>query len=191
MRDKGVHIIASVPIFHPGSAPAFYKLTDMTCGTYAVESKVAVRADGEESASYSEQLLFILGMTSHHSLPDITSFTPSTKWLLRGRFSQGTLAISKRIFHDRLLALLGEVNALTTLVPDSSAKDMKKGLVRRWAEHRDYHGRSTEWRPDGSSETKFEWEFDHKLHLQQSGTQLSAYRDYEIECTLLPQLVIR
>ncbi|EJF63361.1 hypothetical protein DICSQDRAFT_179338 [Dichomitus squalens LYAD-421 SS1] len=185
--EKGIHIVSSVPIFESGGAPAFYKLTDMTCCTYAVQSKASVRADGEDATSYSEQLLFILGMTGHRSLPDITSFTPSTKWLLRGRFSQGTLAISRRVFHDRLHSLLAQVNALTTLVPDASATDMRKGLVRRWAEHQHYRDRSTEWRPvngpEASFTTKFEWEFDHKMHLQQSGTQLSAHRDYEIECS--------
>ncbi|TBU53639.1 hypothetical protein BD310DRAFT_980934 [Dichomitus squalens] len=181
--EKSVHIIASIPIFKPGSSSTFYKLTDITCRTYAVESK---RADEGDSASYSEQLLFILGMTGYRSLPDITRFIPSTQWLLRGRFSHGTLAISKSTFRERLHALLGNINALTTLVHNSSASYMIKDVVQRWADHPDYRKKPSEWMPvngtDSRAATKFAWHFENEMHLKQ-GTQLITHRNYEIECS--------
>ncbi|PIL22599.1 hypothetical protein GSI_15288 [Ganoderma sinense ZZ0214-1] len=151
----GVHILASVPIYH--AAGGFNRLTDMKYRTFATETIVSGGFNQEESITRSEQILFVLGMVGGNPLPadPFRSFKPSASWLVYGHFSYGTLAISRSAFHDRLLALLARVNALTTLEPVTQ-KD--EGNVHKDGAQRDgvqaEKGRRETARTDGAQRDK-------------------------------------
>lgn len=169
----GVHILASVPIYH--AAGGFNRLTDMKYRTFTAETTVPGGYAQEESITRSEQILFVLGMVGGNPLPPdpFRSFKPSASWLIHGHFSHGTLAISRSAFHTRLLALLARVNALTTLEPishkdedkphwqrvdvlrdDAQRKTVQNDnakasgdLVQRWIDHPERKRQLCQWTP--------------------------------------------
>ncbi|KAI1790120.1 hypothetical protein LXA43DRAFT_521299 [Ganoderma leucocontextum] len=185
----GMHILASVPLYSYTAAAAFHRLTSMAFRTFTADTAVAGGFTQEESTTRSEQILFVLGMVGGNPLPPVSFFKPSTSWLVRGRFSHGTLAISRHAFHSRLLALLARVNALTTLEP-VSRKDHAKAsadIVQQWAKHPERKREPCEWTPVDADEDmhsdRFEWRWFHERRVQEQGSRSSMRREYLIRCT--------
>ena len=186
---RDAHIIATIPIYHPEARPAFYRFTDMTYRTYTVETELATLTEDEDTVKRSDQILFVLGMTSNHPLPPISTFSPSKRWILRGRFSHGLFAISRSTFLSRLHSLLARVNAVTTLVsvsPSSRAK-ARGNVVQLWDKHPDRKKEPCTWRPvsgkDDASATEFEWKYSQDWRLQEEGTLANMNRALAIHCT--------
>ena len=179
---RGAHIIATIPVYHSEARHAFYRFTDMTFRTYTVETELATLTEDEDTVKRSDQILFVLGMTANRPLPPVSTFTPSKRWILRGRFSHGLFAISRNTFLTRLHSLLARVNAVTTLVsvsPSSRAK-ARGSVVQLWDKHPDRKKEPCTWRAvsgkDDASATEFEWKYSQDWRLQEEGTLANMNR---------------
>ena len=187
MKD-GLHIIASIPVYkYSELSPSFYKFTKINFVTYSAESSTAY-----EVSSRAEPIVFVLGITGNPDTEAVNPglFIPSPRWVAPSSsgFSHGTLAISKRVFHKRLFALLSRVNALTTLVPVSSSFNVQadESLVQQWAYHETFKMRSSDWKPVGGDEgmdtARYEWRYSREWHLHEEGTHLKK-GEYLVSCT--------
>ncbi|TBU62382.1 hypothetical protein BD310DRAFT_989173 [Dichomitus squalens] len=188
--ERGAHIVATIPIYHPEARASFYRFTDMTFRTYSVETELATLTEEEDTVKRSDQILFVLGMTGNRPLPPVSTFTPSKRWILRGRFSHGLFAISRNTFLTRLHALLARVNAVTTLVSVSSssrAKNRRGHVVQLWDKHPERKREPCTWKAiggkDDASATEFEWKYSQDWRLQEEGTLANMNRALAIHCT--------
>ena len=181
--QEKLHILATVPIYSVDHSVSFYKLSSMAYITYDPEAGDFGAAHTESRA---EQMLFVMGMTGRHALPNIESFIPSTRWIVHGssNFSHGTFAVSSQAFTSRLYTLLAEVNKLTTLVPVSpSAKtDPNADMVQQWATHPDFRDQTCEWSPVGLDSDRYEWKYSRDWSLREQGTKVSMKGEYSISC---------
>ncbi len=193
LMTHGAHIVASVPIYKPTAAPAFYRLTSMAFRTYTETSVSNGGADAE--LSRPEQILFVLGMTANGAPPRATTFKPSARWVVHARagFSHGTFAISRNTFHLRLHSLLARVNALTTLVPVSPSYDGMAGgrdIVQQWAKHKDFSRQPCDWKAvdsdDNLTADKFEWQYTREWNMSEEGTRLAVRGNYFVSCESKP-----
>ncbi|KAM5535089.1 hypothetical protein V8D89_011317 [Ganoderma adspersum] len=182
--------------------------------TFTAETTVPGGYAQEESITRSEQILFVLGMVGGNPLPPdpCRSFKPSASWLIHGHFSHGTLAISRRAFHNRLLALLARVNALTTLEPvsqkdegnpqrvdaprDDAQRETVKNdnakasedIVQRWIDHPERKRQLCKWTPvnvadEAMNLDSFEWRSSHDRSVKEEGSLSSMKREYRVLCT--------
>ena len=191
MVEHGMHIVATVPVYKhtPPQSSSFYKFTSMDFVTSAFD-EVTIAAESEgETTTRVEQILFVLGMTGEKVPPHRSAFKPSPRWIAHAStgFSHGTFAISRFIFRDRLFALLGRVNALTTLVPVSPSYNMQTGekVVQQWALHPDFKDQECKWRliqaRDGLDAQTHEWKYSREWRVQEEGTLLRK-GGYQVRC---------
>ena len=189
LLQHGMHILATVPVYrYSPTSPSFYKFTSMSFVTSSFDA-VTMISESDQTAIHTEQILFILGMTGDTTLPSKSTFRPSPRWIAHSGagFSHGTFAVAKSIFHRRLFALLGRINALTTLVPVSPSYNTQgdENVVRQWAFHPDFRGRECQWKPvdaeDNLNAQTYEWKYSRDWRLQEEGT-LMRNREYLILC---------
>ncbi|CDO76097.1 hypothetical protein BN946_scf184649.g23 [Trametes cinnabarina] len=172
IRKEGLNVIFSIPVFK--ASPSSYALTSMLFHVY---SKVEVtRYNWTHIPAGMEPVIVILGTTGSRPLP-ADHLEYSTGWVVQANrgFSHGTIGISRRAFiEERLLRLLSNVNALTTLIPIMI--DPLKGFhgvsLKKWAEHEQRKDRPSNWRlipSDGSGYLKYLWEHCEEWRYKLSG----------------------
>ncbi|KAI0667589.1 hypothetical protein C8Q78DRAFT_981541 [Trametes maxima] len=173
-RD-GLNVISSVPVWKSGTSLPSYALTSVGFHVY---SRIDVtRYNWTHVTAGMEPIIVIVGTTGYRPLPSrILEF--STGWIVNanGAFSHGTLSISKRVFiEERLLYLLANVNALTTMIPVMiDPLQGSHGLtLKRWADHDLRKDRPSKWvrlPSDGEGCLKYLWEHSEEWRYKLSGS---------------------
>ncbi|KAI8986088.1 hypothetical protein BD414DRAFT_416881 [Trametes punicea] len=175
LHKEGLNVISTVPVWKPGqSSLPSYALTSVAFHVY---SKVEVtRYNWVQVPVGMEPAVVILGTTGSRPLPS-DHLAYSANWVVHAHkgFSHGTISIAHRVFiQERLLKLLANINALTTLIP--VMLDPLMGFhgvsLKKWAEHDQRKDRQSNWRllpSEGTGYLKYLWE-----HLEEWRYKLSG-----------------
>ena len=197
LLESEVHLLASVPIYNETTVTGFGRLTDMWYRTFAAEvTEGGFTSEG--SRARLEQILFVLGAVGGNRLPPLRSFKPSTSWLVHGVSSHGVLALSRQAFRNRLLPLLANINALTTLIPippEDIESRPSKHSVQQWAKHPGFKSKVCKWGSatvdEDMNSNNCQWVWSDARPLQAHGTLSSMEQDYLIFCEYISFLVSR
>lgn len=117
LMASGYHVLHTIPVWKKGSELPLYALTDLLFHVYC-ETEVTRQTFTSQSRS-KEPVMMIMGMTGNRPLPAV-NLKLSANWIARaGRLCQfGTVCVSADILlKSRLLRLLSDVNAITTMIP--------------------------------------------------------------------------
>ncbi|KAI0632188.1 hypothetical protein C8Q77DRAFT_1158853 [Trametes polyzona] len=186
-RD-GLNIITSIPVWRPGhrSLPS-YALTDVTFHVY---SKVEItRHNWTQVVPGQEPIIVVLGTTGSRPLP-APQLDFSTGWIVHANrsFSHGTIGIARRVFiEERLLSLLSNVNAYTTMIP--VLLDPSQGFhglsLKKWAEHDQRKDRPSKWElqpSEGEGCLKYLWEHSEEWRYKLRGNSNMMSTTQGISC---------
>ncbi|KAI0826876.1 hypothetical protein BC628DRAFT_226056 [Trametes gibbosa] len=186
LSKEGMNVISSLPVWKTGNSLPSYALTSVAFHVY---SRVEVaRYNWAHVAAGMEPIIVVLGTTSFRPLP-ATHLEFSTGWIVQANrgFSHGTLSIARRVFiEERLLALLSNVNAQTTLIP--LMVDPLLGFhgvrLKKWAEHEQRKDRSSKWQLQPSEEgcLKYIWEHCEEWRYKTEGSGDMMNATHGISC---------
>ncbi|KAL7279892.1 hypothetical protein ACG7TL_006301 [Trametes sanguinea] len=174
VSKEGLNVISSVPVFKPGPSLPSYALTSVAFQVYCKYE--VTRYNWAHVPTGMEPIIVVLGTTGSRPLP-AGRLEYSTNWIVQAQqhFSHGTISIARRVFiEERLLHLLSNVNALTTLIP--IMLDPLKGFygvsLKKWAEHEQRKDRASKWQPVNSKDPgylRYLWEHCEEWHYSLSG----------------------
>ncbi|KAH9854755.1 hypothetical protein C2E23DRAFT_726184 [Lenzites betulinus] len=183
---EGMSVISSVPVWKTGNSLPSYALTSVAFHVY---TRVEVaRHNWAHVPAGMEPIVVVLGMTGFRPLP-AAQLEFSTCWIVQANrgFSHGTLSIARRVFiEERLLALLSNVNALTTLIP--LMVDPLLGFhgvrLKKWAEHEQRKDRPSKWQLQQSEEgcLKYIWEHCEEWRYKTEGSGDMMNATHGISC---------
>ncbi|KAI0356431.1 hypothetical protein OH77DRAFT_1400405 [Trametes cingulata] len=170
----GLNVIASIPVWKAGKSLPSYALTSVAFHIY---SKVEItRHNWTHVTAGMEPIIIVVGTTGYRPLPS-TQLEFSTGWIVHANtgFSHGTIGIARRVFiEERLLTLLANVNANTTMIPvllDPSL-GFRGVSIKKWAEHDQRKDKPSRWElqpSDGEGCLKYLWEHCEEWRYQLSG----------------------
>ncbi|KAI0826877.1 hypothetical protein BC628DRAFT_226366 [Trametes gibbosa] len=197
-RD-GLNVITSIPIwkldFVANRSLPSYALTNVTFHIY---SKVEVtRHNWTQVTPGQEPIIVVLGTTGSRPLPS-AQLEFSTGWIVHANrgFSHGTIGIAKRVFiEERLLSLLANVNALTTMIPVliDPSQGFRGLTLKKWAEHDQRKDRPSKWElqpSEGEGCLKYLWEHCEEWRYQLRGNSNMMSSTQGISCAPRCQTVI-
>ncbi|KAI9058443.1 hypothetical protein FKP32DRAFT_1582073 [Trametes sanguinea] len=174
LSKEGLNVISSIPVFKPGPSLPSYALTSATFQVYCKYE--VTRYNWAQVPTGMEPIIVVLGTTGSRPLPT-NRLEYSTHWIIQAQrgFSHGTISIARRVFiEERLLHLLSNVNAITTLIP--IMVDPLKGFygvsLKRWAEHEQRKDLASKWQPVTFKDPgylKYLWEHCEEWHYSLSG----------------------
>ncbi|KAI0372239.1 hypothetical protein BV20DRAFT_1015644 [Pilatotrama ljubarskyi] len=160
---EGLNLVSSIPIWKAGKSLPSYALTSVAFHVY---SKVEItRHNWTHVAAGMEPIIVVVGTTGYRTLPS-SQLDFSTGWIVHANrgFSHGTISIARRVFiEERLLTLLSNVNANTTMIPVLLDPSLGfRGLtLKKWAEHDQRKDKPSKWElqpSDGQGCLKYLWE---------------------------------
>ncbi|KAH9891709.1 hypothetical protein C8Q73DRAFT_782384 [Cubamyces lactineus] len=170
----GLNVVFTVPVWQSGASLPSYALTDVTFHVY---SRVEVtRYNWAQVSANMEPIVVVLGTTGGKPLPS-QRLEFSTNWIVQANkgFSHGTISIAQRVFiEQRLLQLLANVNAQTTLIPVlfNPLLGFHGVNMKRWAEHDQRKDRPSKWRlvpSEGADCLRYLWEHCEEWQYKLSG----------------------
>lgn len=193
LMSAGYHVLHTTPMWRgPGSPP--YAVTDLKLHLH---SEVEVtRQTVKNQVHGTEPVIILLGMVDHRPTP-ITKVDFPANWIARAsRLSQsGTICVSRDIFlHFRVLSLLAEVNASTTMIPEfTGVRGDKWGLqLTTWAEstHRKHQPTPFTVDPSDAKEgfLQYQWKHHERWIHELLGAQQRTKQSYTVSC--MPQLAL-
>ncbi|KAI0632190.1 hypothetical protein C8Q77DRAFT_1158854 [Trametes polyzona] len=181
LSSEGLNVVCSVPVWKSGTSLPSYALTS---ASFHVYSRFDVgRHNWAHVPPGQEPIVVVIGTTGYRALPR-PRLEFSTGWVVHANrgFSHGTLSIARRVFiEERLLGLLSDVNARTTLIPNMV--DPLLGFhgvtLLKWAEHEQRRDRPSKWElqpSTGDGCLKYMWEHceEWRYKVQGSGDMLNA-----------------
>ncbi|KAI0335832.1 hypothetical protein GY45DRAFT_1239802 [Cubamyces sp. BRFM 1775] len=178
----GLNIISSTPVWRSGTSLPSYALTDVTFHVYSRAE--ITRYNWAQVSANMEPIIVVLGTTGGRELPS-QRLEYSTNWIVQANkgFSHGTISIAQRVFiEQRLLQLLANVNAQTTLIPVmfNPMLGFHGVSIKRWAEHDQRKDRPSKWHivpSEGADCLKYLWEHCEEWQYKLSGSgELDAAR---------------
>ncbi|OBZ68799.1 hypothetical protein A0H81_11368 [Grifola frondosa] len=162
LRDWGLNILYTLPIWHTGISLTSYALTDVAFHIYSM-TDITRRTWPHVSAGL-EPLIVLVGMTGFRPLP-ATHLEFYDGWVFHTNKKQtyGTVSISKRVFMgERLLSILSHLNAVTTIVPVFSGVENGVWALKltTWAQHewRKNHAYKLQFNTERDGYLKYKWE---------------------------------
>ncbi|PSS11038.1 hypothetical protein PHLCEN_2v3334 [Hermanssonia centrifuga] len=164
LSRAGHNIIHSVPVFSSDLRISF-GFTEVI-HKVVTKTEVTVKNCTYRSHSSESPVILILGMCNGRSIPSFL-LEWHAGWVIstRGHKSLGTVCLSREAFLEgRLLRLLAEINAKTTLVPEFAGviDGQWKLDLTTWAQHTYRSSGNTDFKKKSGSSSHLEYVWEHR-----------------------------
>ncbi|THG96118.1 hypothetical protein EW026_g5654 [Hermanssonia centrifuga] len=183
--SSGYHVLYTIPVWKPTTNLPSYALTEAIFHVHS--PKPVTRLTWHQVTKVNEPIIVILGMTGSRPLPALR-LTWTTNWTLRATkaISYGTVSLSKRVFlEERLLTLLAEVNALTTVIVQPFRLHNNSWSPELTTLAQAERGAHTRWVLDTEKAglLKYKWEHRDGWSYEHWGSNDTMNGNYSVHCT--------
>ncbi|KZT11520.1 uncharacterized protein LAESUDRAFT_274940 [Laetiporus sulphureus 93-53] len=186
LAHGGLNILHTVPVWKHGLDIPSFALTSVSFHVYSKE--VIHRHNWAQHSYVTEPIIVVLGMTKGRPLPQ-ERLDFSTNWVVRVSkgASYGTVCLSRKAFmEERLLQLLTNVNALTTIIPVFTG--VEEGVwkldLTTWALHTYKKKQVCKWQLDSEADgyMRYIWQFRDGWKYEHEGGEVPN-GTYAVSCS--------